>query len=254
MWLREYWELIRVLTINALKVKYQASVLGIIWSFLNPLLMMLILYTVFVNVFGRVENFYAIYILIGITTWRFFASTTTQGMASIVGNPTLVTKIFLPRQILVLSNVFASIIQYGMELSVVIALIVFVGPGLTWTTVFFPLILGCYFLITYGISLMIAALYVFYRDLNQIWMVLMQIGFFTVPVIYQITRIPEQYLAIYSLNPLAAVMIATRDSIFYGQVPDLLSLIIIFVTGVAATLFGAVIFNHLQKKFAEEVG
>ncbi len=253
MWLREYSELIRVLTLNQLKVKYQSSALGIAWSFLNPLLMMSVLYVVFVNVFGRTENFYAIYILIGIISWRFFASTTTQAMSAIVGNSTLVTKIYLPRQILVLTNVFSSLIQYSIELSVLFTIIIFLGPGLTWTGIFFPLILFFYFLITYGVSLVVAALYVYYRDLNQIWGVLMQIGFFTVPVIYQITKIPEAYLQYYMLNPLAAIMVSIRASIFYGTIPELQSLLIILATAIISIVAGTMIFVRLERRFAEEV-
>src|SRR5512137_2148663 len=108
MWIVEYRELIRILTVSDLKVKYQSSVLGFAWSLLNPLLMMLVLYLVFNNVFKSNQENFALYLLIGIVSWRFLANGTSSSMGAIVGKPSLVTKIYIPRQVLVLSTVLSS--------------------------------------------------------------------------------------------------------------------------------------------------
>jgi len=96
MWILEYRELIRIMTISELKVKYQSSILGFTWSLLNPLLMMLVLYFVFNNIFKATQNNFALYLLIGIVSWRFLANGTSSAIASIVGKPSLVTKFVFP--------------------------------------------------------------------------------------------------------------------------------------------------------------
>nr|HPM62525.1 ABC transporter permease [Methanoregulaceae archaeon] len=115
MWIFEYRDLIQVLTISNLKIKYQSSVLGFAWSLINPLFMMIILYIVFSGIFKISEKQFALYILIGIVTWRFFTSATNLGMISIVSQPGLVKKIFFPREILVFSSVLSCLISSLLE-------------------------------------------------------------------------------------------------------------------------------------------
>lgn len=111
MWIFEYRELIKILTISDLKVKYQSSVLGFAWSLLNPLLMMLVLYLVFSNVFNANQDNFALYLLIGIVSWRFMAIGSSAAMGAIVGKPSLVNKIYIPRQVLVTSVVLSNLIS-----------------------------------------------------------------------------------------------------------------------------------------------
>jgi lipopolysaccharide transport system permease protein len=121
MWVIEYRELIRILTISDLKIKYQSSVLGFAWSLLNPLLLMLVLYLVFSKAFTTSQDNFALYLLIGIVTWRFLSNGTSSSIRSIVGRASLVTKIFVPRQVLVLSTVLSSFISSLLEFLVLFA-------------------------------------------------------------------------------------------------------------------------------------
>ena len=166
MWIVEYRELIKILTISDLKVKYQSSVLGFAWSLLNPLLMMLVLYLVFNNVFKANQDHFALYLLIGIISWRFLANGTSASMGAIVGKSSLVTKIYIPRQVLVMSTVLSSFISSILEFLVLVPLLIILGAGLSPYILLFPVIHIIYFLIVYGISLILAALYVYYRDLK----------------------------------------------------------------------------------------
>src|SRR5512137_1656923 len=115
MWVIEYRELIRILTISDLKIKYQSSVLGFAWSLLNPLLMMLVLYFVFSKAFNTDQENFALYLLIGIVTWRFLANSTSASILALVERASLVTKIYIPRQALVLSTVLSSFISSLLE-------------------------------------------------------------------------------------------------------------------------------------------
>jgi lipopolysaccharide transport system permease protein len=253
MWVIEYRELIRILTISDLKVKYQSSILGFAWSLLNPLLMMLVLYAVFSNVFKSDQEYFALYLLIGIVSWRFLANGTSSSMTAIVGKPSLVTKVYIPRQVLVLSTVLSGFISSLLEFLVLFVLLVVFGVKLSPNILLFPFVYVIYFLIIYGLSLALAALYVYYRDLNQIWEVLLQLGFFLTPVVYPLTTVPEEYLSFYMLNPVTVVMQIYRGILLYAQTPSLVSLIYISVAAAIILAVGSMIFNRLERRFAEEL-
>jgi lipopolysaccharide transport system permease protein len=253
MWIIEYRELIKILTISDLKVKYQSSVLGFAWSLLNPLLMMLVLYMVFNNVFKNNQNHFAFYLLIGIVSWRFLASGTSTSMGAIVGKPSLVTKIYIPRQVLVLSTVLSSFISSLLEFLVLVILLLAFGVNISLNVLFFPVVQIIYFVMVYGISLALAALYVYYRDLNQIWEVLMQLGFFISPVCYSISTVPEKYLFYYMLNPVTLVMQIYRKTLLYSETPSAISLVYIMLSACVLLILGTVIFKKLERRFAEEL-
>lgn len=253
MWIIEYRELIRILTVSDLKVKYQSSALGFAWSLLNPLLMMLVLYLVFSNVFKANQDYFALYLLIGIVSWRFLANGTSSSMMAIVGKPSLVTKIYIPRQVLVLSTVLSSFISSLLEFLVLFVLIVIFGVKLSPNILLFPFIYIIYFVLVYGVSLALAALYVYYRDLNQIWEVLLQLGFFLAPVVYPLTTVPAQYLNIYMLNPVTNFMQIYRDILLYAQTPSLVSIAFVLVSAIISLAAGAAVFKRLERRFAEEL-
>ncbi|MCP1662282.1 lipopolysaccharide transport system permease protein [Methanocalculus sp. AMF5] len=253
MWITEYRDLIWNLTISDLKVKYQSSVLGFAWSLLNPLLMMLVLYFVFSNIFRFEQEHFALYLLIGIIAWRFLANGTMMAMGSIVGRAALVTKVFIPRQILVLSSVLSAFISSILEFIVLIPLLFILGVGLSYTFLFFPLIHLVYFLMVYGASLILASLYVYFRDLNQIWDVVLQAGFFLSPIVYPISIIPVQYLEYYMLNPITVLIEVYRDVLLYGEIPSLPGLLGLIGFGALILLAGTLLFNRLERRFAEVI-
>jgi lipopolysaccharide transport system permease protein len=253
MWIVEYRELIRILTVSDLKVKYQSSVLGFAWSLLNPLLMMLVLYLVFSNVFKANQDYFALYLLIGIVTWRFLANGTSSSMMAIVGKSSLVTKIYIPRQVLVLSTVLSSFISSLLEFLVLFVLIVIFGVKLSPNILLFPFIYIIYFVFVYGVSLALAALYVYYRDLNQIWEVLLQLGFFLSPIVYPLSTVPAEYLNIYMLNPVTVFLQIYRDILLYAQTPSLTSIAFVLLSAVISLAAGAAVFKRLERRFAEEI-
>ncbi|MDD3977824.1 MAG: ABC transporter permease [Methanomicrobium sp.] len=253
MWCFDYKDLIWNLTISDLKIKYQSSVLGFAWSLLNPLLMMLVLYFVFSNLFRFEQEHFALYLLIGLIAWRFFSNGTMSAMASIVGRPSLVTKIYIPREILVLSTTLSAFISSILEFMVLIPLLFILGAGITINILLFPIVHAIFFLIVYGISLILASLYVYYRDLNQIWDVVLQAGIFLSPVIYPISIIPAQYINLYMLNPMTILMEVYRDFLLYGVTPSVLSLLVLLGVGIIIIAIGSVVFKRLERRFAEVI-
>jgi len=253
MYLFEYSELIKNLVASDLKVKYQSSVLGFAWSMLNPLLMMLVLYAVFNNIFRFEQEHFALYLLIGIIAWRFLANGTMTAMSSIVGKPSLVTKIFIPREVLTFSMAMSAFISSILEFAVLIPLLLILGVSLSFTVLLFPVIHILFFVMVYGVSLVLASLYVYYRDLNQIWDILLQVGFYLAPIIYPISLVPEKYIFYYMLNPVTRLMVMYRDILLYNTIPSALDLLIVATCGLIFLIIGTIIFGKLSPGFAEEV-
>jgi len=253
MYLFEYSELIKNLVASDLKVKYQSSVLGFAWSMLNPLLMMLVLYAVFNNIFRFEQEHFALYLLIGIIAWRFLANGTMTAMSSIVGKPSLVTKIFIPREVLTFSMAMSAFISSILEFAVLIPLLLILGVSLSFTVLLFPVIHILFFIMVYGVSLVLASLYVYYRDLNQIWDILLQVGFYLAPIIYPLSLVPEKYIFYYMLNPVTRLMVMYRDILLYNTIPSALDFLIVAMCGLIFLIVGTLIFQKLSLGFAEEV-
>ena len=251
MW--QYRELIRNLTAADLKNRYQNTALGFFWSLLSPLLLALVLYFIFSHLFGREENF-AINLLVGIMAWRFFANGTSSSLGAIVGKPSLVTKVYIPRQILVLSNVLANIISSLLEFIVLLPIIFVLLGHLPVTVLLFPVVHIIYFWFIYGAGLFLSSLFVYFRDLNQIWEVVTQVLFFCSPIIYPLTIIPAYIMPYYRLNPITQFIAIYRDVMVAGDLPSLFSIVVVIGFAIAAYLVGSFVFSKLQRRFAEEIG
>lgn len=219
---------------------------------LNPLLMMLVLYFVFSGIFHSQENF-VLYLLTGILAWRFFANGTTAAMFSIVGKPSLVTKIFIPREILTLSVALSCFISSILEFLVLIPLLIILGAGISATILLVPLLHLMYFLLVYGISLILASLYVYYRDLNQIWDIVLQVGFFLSPIVYPLSYIPAKYEFYYLLNPITRLITMYRDVLLDGTIPKISDFGIVIASGLILFVIGTLLFKKQSRRFAEEL-
>lgn len=252
MHLYDYRELIKNLVISDLKTKYASSVLGFVWSLLNPLAMMLVLFIVFSNGFNNPRDF-VLYLLTGMIAWRFFANGTSTAMGSIVSKPSLVTKIYIPREILTLSSALSTTISSLLEFVVLLPILLVFGNGLPATILLFPVVHLLYFLIIYGTGLLLSSLYVYYRDLNQIWEVVVQAGFFLCPIVYPMSFIPEKYQVLYMLNPVSRLIDMYRDIFIYGILPGLDHFIIVGATGITLVVAGSLIFGRLSRRFAEVI-
>jgi lipopolysaccharide transport system permease protein len=250
MW--QYRELIRTLTVVDLKNRYQNTALGFFWSLLSPFLLAMVLYFIFSHLFGSEENF-AINLLVGIMAWRFFATGTLASLGAIVGKPSLVTKVYIPRQILVLSNVLANLISSLLEFIVLLPIIFVLLGHLPATVLLFPVIHLVYFWFLFGAGLLLSALFVYFRDLNQIWDVLITVLFFCSPIIYPLSIIPDYLMPYYLLNPITLFIGMYRNVMVAGDLPSLYSVLVVIGFGIAAYLVGSFVFSKLQRRFAEEI-
>jgi len=250
MW--KYRELIINLTVAELKNRYQNTALGFLWSILSPFLLALVLFFVFRYIFQQEQNFGA-YLIVGLMSWRFFVTGTTSSVGSIVGKPNLVTKVYIPRKILVLSCVLAALISSWLEFLVSLPLVYIIMGQLPVTFLLFPFIHLIYFWLVFGVGMFLAALFVYFRDMNQIWEVLVNILFFLSPILYPMTAITDRTRFFYLLNPMTEAIIIYRDLILYGQLPSLYSLAVLAFFALAAFIIGNYVFDKLQRRFAEVI-
>jgi lipopolysaccharide transport system permease protein len=250
MW--QYRELIRTLTVVDLKNRYQNTALGFLWSLLNPFLLAIVLYFVFSHLFGQEENF-AVNLLVGIMAWRFFANGTSSSLGAIVGKPSLVTKVYIPRQILVLSNTLTNLISSLLEFIVLLPIIFILLGHLPITVLLFPIVHFVYFWFLFGAGLLLSSLFVYFRDLNQIWDVLVTVLFFCSPIIYPLSTVPAYLMPYYRLNPITQFIGIYRDVMVAGSLPSLFSIVVVIGFAIAAYLVGSFAFNKLQRRFAEEI-
>ncbi len=248
-----YRHLIKKLAISDFKLRYKNSVLGFFWSLLEPLLMLIVLYVVFTN-FMRVKiEHYQLFLLMGIISWNMLARGTTMSLNSILGKPSLIKKVYFPREVLVISSSITALMMTLLEFIVFgIFMAVFtVMPGAT--IVYFPFILVIEFLLVLGLSFALASLNVFYRDIQYIWAVIIQAGFFAAPIIYPVSVIPEKYVWIIKLNPMTSIIEMLRGSVIYSTSPTIGDTAIIITSALIVLAFGYLIFLRFESRFAEEM-
>ena len=251
-WLWRYRRLIWRLTINDLKVRYNNTVLGFFWSLLNPILTMIVLFIIFYN-FRHLEQDYALYLLTGIVTYRFFTQGTNGTMSSIKSKSSLISNYALPRQIFVMEKALSAFISFFLEFIVLIPLVMIVSGVLSWYSILFPVIHLIYLLFIYGLGLLLAALYPYFRDLGEIWSVVTQLGFFACPILYPISIIPESILPYYMLNPLAHLITMYREIIMQGTLPGIYEIGYVIICGLCLLIIGSLVFKRLQKRFMEVI-
>lgn len=235
------------------KLRYQNSYLGYFWTLIKPLLLFGVIYLVF-SVFMRspISN-YPIYLLLGIILWNFFAEATLIGMNTFLAKRDLVTKIYLPRSILVFASTFSSLITLLLNLLIFFIFLMMSGVTLNITDLFFGVYLGELYLIATGITFILASLYIHFRDLQHIWEVFLQIAFWLTPIIYPVTIVPFQYHRYIFLNPLARVIEYSRDIFINHHIPGLALNFTLFVMTLVIFGGGYAIFRTQSSKIAEKI-
>lgn len=248
-----YRDLIFRLAWSDFKLRYKSSALGFFWSLLEPLLMLVVLYVVFSNLMRIQVEHYQLFLLLGIILWNFLDRGTSMSISGIIGKPSLVQKVYFPRDILIISTCTTALMMTLLEFLVfIIFMAVFrVLPGLTIS--YFPIFFILEFLIILGLSMAISALNVYFRDVQFIWRLIVQVGFFATPILYPITIFPEGIRWIVMLNPMALIISMSRDCILYRTSPEPLSLAYVALTTLIVFMLGYIIFDRLEPRFAEAI-
>ncbi|UCH97360.1 MAG: ABC transporter permease [Candidatus Aminicenantes bacterium] len=249
----EFKYLIYNLVLRDLKVKYKGSTLGFLWSLLNPLLMIVVYTIAFEYVIKiRVENF-PIFLFSALLPWNFLSSTLSMGVTSITENSNLVKKVYFPREVLPLSIVLVNLFHFCLSFVVLIPALLFfkITPGFS----FFFLVLVVFFqtFFVLGLTLLVSALNVYYRDVKHFLEVILNLWFWLTPIIWPLSLVPEKFRDYAWLNPFTSFVQAYRDIILHNKIPPPLTLSMLVTIGVLAFLLGALVFQKKQRRFAEEI-
>ena len=259
----KYRELLYNLVVRDLKVRYKNSVLGVAWSLLNPLFMALVFTVVFtVMQPSNIERF-PVFVLCGLLPWNFFLSSITGATGSIVNNAHLVKKVYFPREVLPLSIVLSNMVNFLLALIVLFGMLAVFRARLTVWVLYLPLLIFIQIIFSSGMALFLSTVNVFYRDTKHIIDVLMLAWFFITPVFWDHTILPEKavFLGItlpvqrltFILNPMASLISAYRDILYFGRKIDFYFLSRTIITAVIFLVIGYWIFVRYSKVFGEEV-
>lgn len=251
--LYNYREMMFNLVKKDLRTRYKGSFLGFLWTFINPLLQ-LIIYTIVFSTIMRVdvEQFY-IYLFVALIPWIFFTSAIQGGATSILTGKDLVKKIYFPRVIIPISVVNAAFMNMVFSMVVVFGAIILSGRGLSQYIFLLPIIMILEYLLALGLALIFSALNVFFRDLEHILGIVIMGWFYLTPIVYTLDMVPEQYTRLFYLNPMTNIIMAYRDILYYKKIPEFGTLGGIFLWSIGVIVIGYIIFQKLQRYFVEEL-
>jgi ABC-type polysaccharide/polyol phosphate export permease len=245
------WYLTLQFALKDFKIRYTHSVLGYAWSVVNPLVFAVLYYLVF-SVFIRFDvPHYAAYLILGIVMWNFFSEGTSNGIGSLLAQSAIVTKVSLPRHLVVYAAILNALFTFAITLIVLAIVLRLTGLQLTWSALAFPLIVVDLVCITLGVSLLLSPLHVRYHDIGYLWGVAMQIGFWLTPIVYHDLMLPARWRWLLRFNPIARIVGHSRDALIYGTPPDWSALARTTAISITVLLVGSLAFRRMQARLVE---
>lgn len=249
-----YREMLRSLVHRDLRGRYKGSVLGFMWTFINPLMQLLVYTILFSKIMRAGIDDYYLFLFVALIPWMFFSSSLTGGSTAIWANQNLVTKIYFPREVLPLAVVTSNFINMLYCFVIVLAAVLCFGKHLNFEAwLYLPLVAIIEYILALGFAMLFSALTVFLRDLEHILGIVAMAWQFLTPVMYGVEMVPKEYLFIFNLNPMTPIIVAFRDILYYGRAPHIDTLASAVFFGIVFLLLGFVVFGHLKKRFAEEL-
>ncbi|MBE6841411.1 MAG: ABC transporter permease [Oscillospiraceae bacterium] len=259
--LYNYRQMIFSLVKKDLRGRYKGSVLGFLWTFINPLLQLIVYTLVFTTILpvADIDKYY-LHLFVALIPWIFFSSSLTGGSGSVIAHKDLIKKIYFPRAVIPISYVTSCFVNMLLCFIVVFAVVILFGNGINFVAFLYlaPIMLVEYIL-ALGVALISSAVTVYFRDLEHILGIITMAWTYLTPIMYPIEQItenpavPEWFKSLYMLNPMTPVVQAYRDILYHARVPELSTLLSAFLLGITCLLAGCIIFSKLQRRFAEEL-
>ncbi|MPZ48891.1 MAG: hypothetical protein GEU75_06195 [Dehalococcoidia bacterium] len=249
-------ELLRHLMIRDIKAQYKQSMLGYAWILLNPICQLAIMSFVFTTALrpsSQGDVPFSLFLAVGLLPWIFFANATTSATMSITSGPNLIKSVYFPREMLVIASVLVRLVDLAAGLLIVGALMVAHGQPVLWTVVWMPLLVAIHVMFVVGLSLPLAALNLFFRDVRFLVATAIALWFFLTPIFYSLSAVPERYRLIYDLNPNARLIQAYRWALFEGVSPPIESVLWAFALSGASLVLGYYVFKRMEPYFADFV-
>lgn len=252
--LYEYREMIISLVKRDLKSRYKGSVLGFFWMFLNPLLQLGVYTIVFSTIMRMgIDKFY-LFMFVALVPWLFFSSCLSSGPGVIFSQQDMVKKIYFPRQVLPISFTLSQFVNMLLSFIVIFVVVFFSGVRVNPIALcYLPLIMIIEFVLGLGVTYLVSALNVYFRDLEYIMGIISMAWMYLTPVIYPVEMVPEKFVKLFYLNPMTSIVIAYRDILYYGRAPEMSTLINAIIMGIVVLVIGQLTFSKLQRHFVEEL-
>ncbi|MBS1791065.1 MAG: ABC transporter permease [Acidobacteria bacterium] len=256
---RELWrhrELLWLLTLREIKVRYKQTALGVAWAVLQPLSLMVV-FTVFFSWFARIESDgipYPLFSYAALLPWTFFSTSLSFAIPSLIANSHIITKIYFPREVIPLAAVMAALLDFLIAAAAFVLLMAVYRVLPSWNLMYVLPIVTIQILFTVGISLLLSAFTVLYRDVRHTLPLLIQIWMFVTPILYPASVVPQRWRAWYfSLNPMAAIIDGYRRTILQQQPPQFDYLLLAAAVSCLLVWLGYKYFKHLEREFADIV-
>ena len=250
MWNGDYLFLIRNLVEKDFKVRYRNMSLGVLWSLLNPLIMMAVLTFIFTKIFAQPhERNFPLYVLCGLVPLNFFTIAWVTGTTSILENTSLIKRVPVPRQVFPIASVLSNCLHMLIQIALLLGIALVLGRGINVYWLWLPVIWGLEILFVLGLTLAFSAVNVYVRDTRYVVESTNTVLFWLVPIFYSFTIIPARFRGLYQINPVAALVLMMRNVLLEGRAPLTSTLVRLAVVSVVMFGIGTFVFNKLKDGF-----
>ena len=251
--LYDYRELLKTNVKKDIRGKYKGSFLGVLWSFLNPLLMVAVYAIVFPYIMRIKTDNYLQYLICGVIPWNFFTTVMGLGMGSIKNNAGVIKKVYFPREILPISTATSNLLNFLITGIIVFAALLISGIGIGTSVLVLPLIIIIQYILQLGLAFIFSSITVYVRDVEYLLNVFMMLMFYLCPIVYSADMIPARFLPIFKLNPMFHIISYYRTILYDKQIPNMSHVFILLIACLIILIIGYLIFQKCKKRFAEEL-
>jgi ABC-2 type transport system permease protein len=251
----EYRDMIFSLVKRELRGRYKGSVLGFLWTYINPLCQIIVYSVVFSTIFDvNIDKFY-LYLAIGMMPWIFFGSSIQGGSTCIRAASDMVKKIYFPREVIPISYVTSTFVNMLLSFLIVFLAIIFSGIGFNiYALIYLPLIMIIEYAFALGLAFVVSSVTVYFRDVEQITGVILMMWIYLTPIMYDVEYISDETLRkVLFINPMTSIIIVYHDILYYKTVPQANHLLMSGITAVVFLCLGYFVFTRLERNFAEEL-
>lgn len=249
-----YKDMIYSLVRRELRGRYKGSVLGFLWTYINPLCQVIVYSMVFSVIFRvNIDKFY-LYLIIGMMPWTFFNTSVQGGSTCIRAQSDMVKKIYFPREVIPISYVTSAFVNMLLSFIIVFFAVLISRYWFNFKAlIFLPLIIIFEYMLALGIAFIVSAITVYFRDLEQIMGVVMMAWIYVTPIMYNMDYVPEQYRKLVVLNPMTPIVEVYHQILYYRIIPTTNYLLLAFIESIIVLILGFVIFAKMDRNFAEEM-
>lgn len=251
--LYHYRQLLKSNVKKEIRGKYKGSFLGVLWSFVNPLLMTLVYAIVFPFILKSTQPHYVTFIVIAILPWTWFTTVIAQGTNTVVVNGGIIKKVYFPREILPISIDTSGLINFLISCLIIFIFLIFSGIGFSWYILLLPLIIITQYILLLGIIFITSSIDVYVRDAEYIINFFVMMLFYATPILYSSDLLPKKFAWILNLNPMTTIINSYRNIFYYQTMPNLKALGLVFAFSCVLLLIGYKVFKKLERGFAEEL-